>query len=233
MNDGDLLDEQRSYYRSRASQYDDWWQRRGRYAGSEAEKRDWDSQVIGLEAALENFAVAGDVLELAGGTGWWTARLASRADRLTVLDGSPEALELNRERAGRDDIEWIEADVFTWRPSRHYDVVFFSFWLSHVPRERFASFWELVRECCAPGGRVFLIDNRHDPSRTRPDPDVTAASDDVQIRHLDDGTRHRVVKIFYEPGELEDLLEAKGWRAEITGSRSFIYGSARLPGPRA
>jgi hypothetical protein len=28
-----------------------------------------------------------------------------------------------------------------WRPDRRYDVVFFGFWLSHVPLERFAAFW--------------------------------------------------------------------------------------------
>lgn len=227
MNDWDLLGEQMSYYRRRAPHYDDWWQRRGRYAVGEAAQREWDAQVTEVEAALRAFAPAGDVLELAGGTGWWTSQLARRADRLTVLDSSAEALRLNRDRAGRDDIEWVEADVFSWQPSRPYDVVFFSFWLSHVPRDLFGTFWMLVGECLTASGRVFLIDNRHDPSRSRPDPYVTGGSDDVQIRKLDDGSQHRVVKVFYEPRELADLLEAHGWHAEISGNRSFIYGSAR------
>ena len=59
------------------------------------------------------------------------------------------------------------ADLFDWRPARTYDVVFFSFWLSHVPRPRFARFWELVRSCLHDGGRAFLIDNRTDPVRSR------------------------------------------------------------------
>jgi ubiquinone/menaquinone biosynthesis C-methylase UbiE len=73
----------------------------------------------------------GGVLELAGGTGWWTARLASTAAQLTVIDASPEVLAINRQRVATD-VTYVVADVFEWRPDRAYDVVFFSFWLSHV-----------------------------------------------------------------------------------------------------
>ena len=109
------------------------------------------------------FDPAGEVLELAGGTGWWTQRLAERADSLTVVDASPETLEINRARVNRPDVDYIVADLFDWHPTRRYDVVFFSFWISHVPRPRFASFCELVSSCLLPSGRVFLIDNRLDP----------------------------------------------------------------------
>jgi ubiquinone/menaquinone biosynthesis C-methylase UbiE len=120
--------------------------------------------VATVAAALDAFAPTGKVLELAGGTGWWTQQLAETADRLTVVDSSPEVLELNRERVGRPDVRYEVADLFEWRPDAAYDVVFFSFWLSHVPRTRFRDFWSLVRSCLAPSGRVFLIDNRDDPT---------------------------------------------------------------------
>jgi len=227
VSDGELLDQQRAYYRRRAPHYDDWWQRRGRYDGGDAERHDWEGQVAEVEAALDAFGAAGDVLELAGGTGWWTARLARSADRLTVIDSSPEALTISRRRVERPDVEWVESDVFSWRPERRYDVVFFSFWLSHVPRDRFETFWELVGQCLALSGRAFFIDNRHDPTRTRPDPYLVDADDDIQLRRLDDGTEHRVVKVFYEPAELTRRLEDIGWRADIAGTRRFVYGSAR------
>src|SRR4029077_19663059 len=108
-----------------------------------------------------------DVLEMAGGTGWWTAQLALSAARLTVIDSSSETLDLNRNRVRRSDVDYQVADLFAWQPPRTYDVVFFSFWLSHVPRSRFSGFWSLVRSCLAPGGRVFLIDNRNDPDPNR------------------------------------------------------------------
>jgi hypothetical protein len=33
-------------------------------------------------------------------------------------------------------VRFICADLFAWSPERRYDVVFFGFWLSHVPLER-------------------------------------------------------------------------------------------------
>jgi ubiquinone/menaquinone biosynthesis C-methylase UbiE len=226
MTDDDLLAEQRAFYAARAPEYDDWWERRGRYDRGEDEAREWRAQVAEVDAALAAFGAAGDVLELAGGTGWWTTRLAKTADTLTVVDGAAETIELNRQRVGRADVEYVVADVFEWRPDRQYDVVFFSFWLSHVPAARFGEFWATVRSCLRPGGRVFLIDNRHDPTLGRQDPYTVAFDDEVQRRTLNDGSQWRVVKIFYEPEELNSRLEAEGWDADVVGTRWFIFGSA-------
>lgn len=235
MSDDDLLAAQRAFYRHRAPEYDEWWQRRGRYDHGEEEAAEWRAQVATVEAALANFSPTGDVVELAGGTGWWTSRLADTADTLTVVDASPEVLAINRRRVGRPDVRYVVADLFGWSPElapgggpeHGYDVVFFSFWLSHVPRARFGLFWGLVGSLLRPGGRAFLIDNRRDPTWSRPDPYVVDEGADVQRRRLGDGSEHRVVKVFYEPGELVERLSAEGWRAEITDTRWFIYGSAR------
>jgi SAM-dependent methyltransferase len=229
MNDDHLLEEQRAFYRARAPEYDEWWQRRGRYDRGGGELREWHRQVARVDAALASFDASGEVLELAGGTGWWTKRLARTAERLTVVDASPETLVINRERVGRVDVEYVVADIFDWRPERAFDVVFFSFWLSHVPRTRFADFWALVRSCLAPGGRVFLCDNRRDrtPGPTANDPYVVEYAPDLHLRRLSDGSEYRVVKVMYEPDELEKLVEAEGWHAEFDATRWFVFGSAR------
>ena len=229
MDDDDLLEEQRAFYRARAPDYDEWWQGRGRYVRGELGAEEWHHQVATVEAALASFDPTGHVLELAGGTGWWTQRLAGRADHLTVVDASPEALALNRERVGRSEVDYVVADVFAWRPDRTFDVVFFSFWLSHVPRPRFGAFWALVRACLGPGGRAFFIDNRSDPTPgiEGKDPYVVEYRPDLHLRRLRDGSEYRVVKVMYEPDELEALLEAEGWDAAIEATRWFIFGSAR------
>ena len=226
--DDDLLAEQRAFYRARAPKYDEWWQGRGRYGRGEKEAREWHRQVATVEATLASFEATGDVLELAGGTGWWTERLARTAGRLTVVDASPEALALNRERVGRSNVDYVIADLFSWRPERSFDVVFFSFWLSHVPRSRFSAFWTLVRTCLAPGGRVFLIDNRSTTTPGVPgkDPYVVEYGPDLHRRRLDDGSEYRVVKVMYEPDQLKVLLETEGWQARISATDWFIFGSA-------
>jgi ubiquinone/menaquinone biosynthesis C-methylase UbiE len=221
----ELLEEQKAYYRGRAPYYDDWWQHRGRYDRDPEIAAAWDTEIDTIAEALTRFDPSGDVLELAGGTGWWTERLTRTADTLTVVDSSPEALALNRRRVST--ARHIVADVFEWQPDRTYDVVFFSFWISHVPRARFDDFWRRVDRCLNAAGRTFFIDNRHDPLGTGRDPYVRVYGDDVHIRTLNDGTEHRVVKIMYEPGELQRLLEERGWDADITGTRWFVYGSAQ------
>ncbi len=232
--DSELLQEQLAFYRRRAPEYDEWWQRRGPYDRGTEEAARWDAEVsevaLALEVALERVGTAARVLELAGGTGWWTQRLARVAGQLTVVDGAPETIELNRNRVRRRDIRYVEADIFAWEPEQKhgYDLVFFSFWLSHVPVTRFEDFWRLVRSCVAPGGLVFLIDGRRDPRVTRPDPYVIEAGPGIQRRRLSDGSEHLVVKVFYEPKELEDRLSQLGWDAELGRTQgAFVYGSAR------
>ena len=230
VDDDDVLEEQRRYYRGRAPEYDDWWQRRGRYdRGDAGAVREWEREVAVVEAALTSFDPRGDVLELAGGTGWWTQRLARVAEQLTVVDASPETIALNRDRVGRSDVDYVVADLFDWSPGRTFDVVFFSFWLSHVPRARFGTFWSLVRSCLSPAGRVFMIDNRADPvpEHEVKDPYVVEYLLDLHLRELADGSQFRVVKVMYEPGELAALAEAEGWRTHVDATRRFIFGSAQ------
>jgi SAM-dependent methyltransferase len=227
----DLLADQRSFYRARAPEYDQWWQRRGRYDGGPADAAEWNRQVQRVVQAVDTFGPVGDVLELAGGTGWWSQHLAQTAGTLTVLDSSSETLRINRHRVTRPDVTYIVADVFHWHPEHRYDTVFFSFWLSHVPRRLFQKFWELVGSCLRPDGRVFLIDNRRDPTRTAQDPYIIDEADDVQRRRLNDGSEHRVVKVFYEPDELAAQLRHLGWIADLAGTSRFIYGSAMPSGP--
>jgi demethylmenaquinone methyltransferase/2-methoxy-6-polyprenyl-1,4-benzoquinol methylase len=223
------LAEQAAYYRARAREYDEWWQRQGRYdRGAKATAR-WRDEVAQVSQALDDLHLAGDVLELACGTGWWTERLARGAATLTCVDASPEALAINRARlagAGLALPRYVEADLFAWAPERAYDVVFFSFWLSHVPPERFDRFWGTVAEALKPGGRAVLIDSLPDETSTAHDhrmPDEAG----LQERRLNDGRTFRIVKLFREPGELASRLAGLGWRAEVSRTPTyFVYGSA-------
>ena len=211
-----------------APEYDHWWQRRGRYDHGPDDTAEWDRQVQAVVQALDTFGPAGDVLELAGGTGWWTQRLAQTAANLTVVDSSDETLRLNRERVDRPDgkgVTYIVADIFG-APDRRYDTVFFSFWLSHVPRQLFAGILGASGVVPTARGRVFLIDNRRDPTRAAQDPYIIDEADDVQRRRLTDGSEHRVVKVFYEPDELAKRLRRLGWVADVAATSRFIYGSA-------
>jgi demethylmenaquinone methyltransferase/2-methoxy-6-polyprenyl-1,4-benzoquinol methylase len=220
----DRLAEQKEYYRHRAPEYDQWWQRRGQYEVDPGARERWFADVREVEQALDDFGPAGDVLELAAGTGWWTERLARHARQVTAVDASGETLELNRRRAGPGgNVTYVQADIFAWTPPpAGFDVVFFSFWLSHVPDERLAGFWRQVAGALRPGGRVFLVDSYHHER----------LDGDVQPRVLTDGRRFEVVKRFWQPDELTTYAAGVGWRLDTrtTRNQSILYAAGRPAG---
>jgi len=225
-----LLDEQIAYYRARAAEYDEWFLRQGRYdQGSELNAR-WAAEADEVAEALDSFGPRGRVLELAGGTGIWTQKLARAADELTVVDASPEVIAINRVRVGDSRVRYVQADLFTWEPDTQYDVVFFGFWLSHVPPERFASFWSFVARCLAPNGRAFLVDNLA-PSTTSSDHQPTAHP--IITRQINDGREFQIYKLWYTPHELAQRLGALGWQTRFQGTSTyFTHGwASREPSP--
>jgi SAM-dependent methyltransferase len=227
MNEFALLDEQRAYYEARAAEYDQWWERAGRYdRGPEANAK-WFEEAAALRADLERFDPAGDVLELACGTGLWTRELVARADRVTAVDAAREMIDINRSRVGGDGVRYLQADLFEWAPPpAAFDVCFFGFWLSHVPETRFDDFWETVQGALRPGGRVFLVDSDRSDRSTAADHVLPEAGEDTMTRRLDDGREYRIVKRFYEPAALEQRLARVGWRVEVRSTGEFfIYGS--------
>jgi SAM-dependent methyltransferase len=228
------LKQQLDYYRARAGEYDDWWFRTGRYDHGAQANAAWFAEVATLEAAVELFAPGGNVLELACGTGLWTRHLVAHADHLTAVDGASEVLDLNRARTDAlgVSVTYIEADLFSWEPPKHaFDACVFGFWLSHVPEERFASFWAMVSSALRPGGRVLLIDSQRAPrSKAR---DHTMPADDAtrEQRRLDDGREFEIVKRYYEPAALVAQLAELGWRSEVRSTGEFfIYGVATPTG---
>ncbi len=224
-----LLQEQIAYYRARAGEYDQWFLRQGRYDHGPELNRQWFDEAGVMAEALAVFAPTGRVLELACGTGLWTQHLAHTASSLTAVDSSPEVIALNQERVGRSDIEYIQADIFAWQPAAQYDLVFFSFWLSHVPPKRFASFWEMVRSALAPGGRVFFIDSLYSESSTANNHQLAGETATTLSRKLNDGREFRIVKVFYQPETLAAKLAGLGWQITAQATPSyFLYGSGGL-----
>ena len=200
-----LLDEQVTYYSALAS--------------------DYLSQGLDLPGgdevteALEAFRPTGSVLELACGPGTWTGQLLRHATDVTAVDASPEMLAIAAARVADERVRFVQADLFTWAPDRRYDVVFIGFWLSHVPLERFESFWSLVADGLTEGGRVFFADDAY---RT-PDELVEGPSSSTIRRRLEDGTAYRLVKVPHRPPDLENRLRRIGWDIKVTATSGPFY----------
>ena len=228
MQNPDIIQDQIDYYRARAGEYDEWFYRQGRFDHGREFNNRWFAQVEEVVRALDAFAPQGDVLEFACGTGLWTERLIQHATTLTAVDAAPEVLAINKERVADSRVRYIQTDLFAWEPDQRYDVVYFSFWLSHVPPECFATFWNLVRRCLKPEGRAFFVDSLYEPTTTANNHTLLGKDSTVQDRKLNDGRTYRIVKIYHEPESLAAQLAELDWQPAIERTENyFIYGSAR------
>ncbi|HEV2071272.1 MAG TPA: class I SAM-dependent methyltransferase [Acidimicrobiales bacterium] len=173
-----------------------------------------------LLSAIDSFRPGGDVLELACGTGIWTQRLLRSATTVTAVDGAPEMLARARSRVSpAASVRFLEADLFSWKADRRYDAVFFGFWISHVPEDKFTSFWTMVAEALKPGGHVFFFDDNYRPQVEL----VEGSRSPIVQRKLNDGTPFRVVKVAYEPADLEQRLQDLQWNVRVTGTPGPFY----------
>lgn len=208
----ELLRDQRDYYRARAPTY-------------EKDLYNWAGAPHALDDVVARVPAGGAILELACGTGIWTERLLRRSADVAAVDAAPEMIAIARARAG--EARYVVADVFSYEPDRRYDTVFFGFWLSHVPGDRFASFWQTVSAALADGGRVVFVDE-HVSGQDK----EQWLEPGVVLRTLPDGSEHRVVKHYVDPDDMRTRLAHLGWATEITSlaDGAWVLGVAGKSG---
>ena len=180
-----------------------------------------DHQLFG--ALVDELNPAGEVLELGCGPGGFTRELARHARAVTALDASSQMLARNAIEVAQPNVRYVAADVFAWEPEGTYDVVFFGFLLSHIPPAAFRLFWHRVRACLREGGRVAFVDEDDRAAHY----DEVRVLDDVPVarRRLSDGREFDVVKLFWNPEELEREVRALDWDVTIRRvGKAFLYG---------
>jgi 2-polyprenyl-3-methyl-5-hydroxy-6-metoxy-1,4-benzoquinol methylase len=210
----EVLADQIDYYRRRAGEYD---------ATAYGDVTAARERIARLVAEMRP---AGNVLEIACGTGLWTEALARWADTLTAIDAAPEAVAIARDRVRPARVSFEVADVFTWDPGARFDVIFFSAWLSHVPASRFGQFWQVLERLLIRNGRVLFIDEHVDEHGKE---NYVAGRDEVIERRLNDGSTFRVIKNFVDPQEMEPRLRRLGWDCAIRrDGTDWVSGEARL-----
>ncbi len=224
----EILEEMAQYYRERASEYDDWFYRRGRYNDRPETNPTWFAEVDEVFAALDALHLEGDILEIAPGTGIWTERLLRYANSITAVDASTEMMALNRARLGSDRVTYMQADIFAWQPARTYDAVSFSFWISHVPLDRLPAFLHMVATALKPGGKIFFVDGRHEPMAA--DQSLAQEGKQLKIRALNDGRTFQIVKNYYDPAWLAARCKEAGLDVTVCQTATYLlYGCGSRP----
>ena len=219
--------ELKTYYAARAGEYDDWFLRKGRYSRGVIADAAWAADMDTATLWLDAQPLSGEIVELAAGTGWWSPLLAQKASTLWLYDINEEPLDYARKRLLAHGLAAHIHVRDAWaEPDRQVDGLFCGFWLSHVPRARLGEFLALCRRWLKPGGRMAFIDSRRDPESSAIDHPPPA--NDLSVRKLDDGREFTIVKVYWEPAELEAAFLAAGFGSAkvTTTSRFFLMGEA-------
>ena len=199
------------YYAARAPEYDRVYLKPERQADLQ-EIRQWLPTVFSGQS----------VLEVACGTGYWTQYLAPVAQRVMAIDASRETLEIAQARVATDGVEFVIGDAYSLPAvAPRFQSAFAGFWLSHIPKARMREFLAGLHEALEPGAKVVFLDNRFVEGSSTP---ITEQDDDgntYQMRQLDDGSSHRVLKNFPSRPELSRSLEGMGTDLEFHAWQYF------------
>ncbi len=191
------------YYAARAAEYE------AIYAKPERQE-----DLARLRDLVPEYFRGRRVLEIACGTGHWTALVAPVAASVLATDVAPAVLEVARAKPlppGR--VEFRQADAYALGdvPGR-FDAALAGFWWSHVGREDLPRFLAGLHGRLEPGARVLFLDNRFVAGSSTPIARRDGAGNTYQLRRLADGSDHEVLKNFPTADEVRRAAAAAGAR---------------------
>ena len=215
---GDLVE----YYSKRASEYEAIYRRQDPIRLSEL-------QAIS-HAIMESFR-GRCVLEVACGTGYWTQFAAKVAERIVAIDESFEMLEIARAKnMPADKVEFAQADAYNLDTvAGTFDAGLSNFWFSHIPKARVNEFLHGFHKKLVTGATVFMADNVYVPDIGGELIRRTDIEDTFKIRELRTGSKHVVLKNYYDEEELRGIFAPLVIELEIHVGQCFWWLSYKIP----
>lgn len=181
------------YYARRASEYERVYQKPERQADLKL-----------LADLLTTAFAAQDVLEVACGTGYWTQSIARSARSIIATDLNPEVLDIARQKDyGSCRITFLESDAYSLaNVEPHWNAGFHGFWWSHIPAQEIDTFLQAFHSKLSSNAEVVMIDNAYVEKSSTPLSRKDTYGNTYQIRRLEDGSEHEVLKNFPSSSDL-------------------------------
>lgn len=201
------------YYRARAGEYDQVY-----------DKPERQADLSGLRAWLAGLLAGRRVLEVAAGTGYWTAAYAGRAASVLATDVNAATLQVAR---GRRDwpatVRFAQADALDLTTIDGFDAAFAGFFWSHIPLNRLEAFLSGLAGRLERPATLAFIDNRYVEGSSQPVSRADADGNTYQQRRLANGTSWEVIKNFPAAAEIQARLAGLG---QVTVSELTYYWTA-------
>ncbi|MBP6898752.1 MAG: class I SAM-dependent methyltransferase [Burkholderiaceae bacterium] len=185
-----------AYYRQRAAYYERVYH-----------KPERQTDLRAMEAWLPTQFAGRHVLEVACGTGWWTPHGARDATHWLATDLNAETLAVARAKPLPACVRFAEVDAYSFAQidgqalSGPFDAAFAGCWWSHVPLQRLEAWLDSLHQRLEPGARVVMLDNSFVQTSSTPISRHDDQGNSYQLRTLDDGSQHEVLKNFPTPDE--------------------------------
>jgi SAM-dependent methyltransferase len=216
----DTVTQLAQYYRDRAPEYD------AVYAKPERQ-----DDLVRLHDLVPRLVTGHRVLEIAAGTGYWTAALSTSASAITATDINQETLQVARTREyGRAPVTFQVADAYALdQVPGQFDTAFVGFFWSHIPRADLPRFLDGLRARLSEGTggspedhrRVIVLDNRYVPGSSTPIIRSAVDGDTFQRRTLNDGRCYEIVKNFPSRGQF--TADLAGIAAQVEWTELSYY----------
>jgi SAM-dependent methyltransferase len=152
------------------------------------------------------------VLELACGTGYWTALISEHAELILATDVTPDVLVIARAKTyPRARVSFHLADAFAVADiPGDFTAAFAGFWWSHISLAAMPGFLSALHQRLGSGARVMFLDNRFVDGSSTPLDHADADGNTYQRRQLANGSEHCVLKNFPSPNEIRERIEVAG-----------------------
>ncbi|WP_239623998.1 methyltransferase domain-containing protein [Paenibacillus sp. H1-7] len=207
-----------NYYGARAHEYERIYYR---------DDPNYQQELTILAASLKEQSRDRNVLEIACGTGYWTAIISETADHIVGVDIRPEVIEIAREKGmPKDKVRFIVWDAYQIEEIEgSFDLGIANFWFSHIPKNKIEDFLTGLHNKLTAGSRVFMADNVYVEGRGGQLIRRDHSEDTYKLRELSDGSQHEVLKNYYSYEELRDIFEPVSEDLNIFMGQSFWYVS--------
>jgi SAM-dependent methyltransferase len=164
-----------------------------------------------------------NVLEIACGTGFWTQVISQTANSITATDINEEVLQIARTKTYGCNVRFQKADAFDLVPASPNDFTagLAVAWWSHLRKSQIKSFFDRFHQLFPAGSLLVFMDNKFVPGSNTPISRTDDEGNTYQVRRLEDGSEHEILKNFPNENEIRAAVENSS--AEISWTELTYY----------
>jgi demethylmenaquinone methyltransferase/2-methoxy-6-polyprenyl-1,4-benzoquinol methylase len=196
-----------SYYAQRAKEYDKVYL-----------KPERQNDIQKLKEIITSLFLNKKVLEIACGTGYWTEVISKSATSILATDYNKEVIDIAKTGDYNNcNVTFLESDAYSLSNiTGIYTAGFYGFWWSHIPKNRIDEFIKTFHSKLENNALVVIIDNKYIEGSSTSISRKDKEGNTYQLRKLEDGTEHEILKNFPSENSLRENIESYSYDIGFT-----------------